>query len=192
MPSNCQVYPKFIIPYIFVSFFVIDLQVEKHQRTDWIVILYFAKTWKCYLNLSSSALSIDKNSAQKFHYLAELSLEASWYIERSHKKKSFLNPIQTILDIHCPLPVKEDKMPLSTVLEVRLYLLWLAAKNEKPSEERRLQNISLLKHKSFFFLENVIWNCQQFTSGILLICSRIFLIGFKRWLISLKILLYKL
>lgn len=124
-------------------------------------------------------LPMEKDSVQKFHLLAKRSLRASWWIGRSCKE-SFLNSY-----LNCnghPLSSANEGGQNATVLcsGTQALLALTGCQNKKSSEEKRFQNISFLKHKSFYFLENVIWNCQQFTSGILLICSRTFLIGFKR------------
>lgn len=44
-------------------------------------------------------------------------------------------------------------MPTVCVLEARLDLLGLSAKYKKSSDKRRLQNISFLKHNSFYILK---------------------------------------
>lgn len=58
------------------------------------------------------------------------------------------------MDIHCPLP-KEDRMPVLCSGSQALLTL-TGCQKKKSSEEKRLHNISFLKHKGFYFLENVI------------------------------------
>lgn len=131
--------------------------------------------WNLRGYLTSFALVIDKDSVPKFHLLAKLSLEASWGAERSCEEfllNSYLN-----CDGHLLSSIHEGRQN-APALWSEGQTFWLA-KIKKSSEGRRLKNIFFLKHKPSYFLENVIWNCQQFTSGILLVCSRTFPIGFK-------------
>lgn len=57
------------------------------------------------------------------------------------------------MDIHCPPPMEDEMLVLCSG---STYLLCLAARNKKPSEEKRWYNTSDLKRKSFYFLENVL------------------------------------